>query len=280
MIEFSCPKCDADLEAESDDAGTKLACPECGQVMTVPGGKPAKKGNAAITPQKSSPQSLTRRPTPAGAGVSKSKRLARDEDEDLEEDVDDDEGPSKKKGSSKGLWITLGVGGGLVVVALAVAGVMMMGGDDKKSDAVANNSSKSTSSTSTPVAPPPPGGGANKDGAAAPPPPPPGGSTDTKTAAAPEKKEETQGGAFNEQKRGAQIYQRLLKSTVLILASIRDTIGREAGPEISYVEEPGAENPFSVYGKGGTPCPRCKTRLHRIVQGARGTVFCPKCQRG
>src|SRR5947209_4821570 len=122
MIEFSCPKCDADLEAESDDAGTKLACPECGQVMTVPGSKPVKKSNSAITPQKSAPKtSLTRRPAPVGAG--KSKRPARDDEDEVEDDADDDQ-PSEKKGSSKSLFVILGVGGGLVAVALVAAGVM------------------------------------------------------------------------------------------------------------------------------------------------------------
>jgi formamidopyrimidine-DNA glycosylase len=63
-----------------------------------------------------------------------------------------------------------------------------------------------------------------------------------------------------------------------IEGSIRDTLAREDGPEITYVEEPGADNPFDVYGKHGEPCPRCRTRLQRIVQGGRSTVFCPRCQ--
>ena len=33
------------------------------------------------------------------------------------------------------------------------------------------------------------------------------------------------------------------------------------------------------YGKLGSPCPRCKTTLKRIVQGGRSTVFCPSCQK-
>jgi formamidopyrimidine-DNA glycosylase len=63
-----------------------------------------------------------------------------------------------------------------------------------------------------------------------------------------------------------------------ISSSIADTLAREQSPEITYVEEPGAENPFSVYGKQGEPCPRCRTTLVRIVQGGRATVFCPRCQ--
>ncbi len=61
-------------------------------------------------------------------------------------------------------------------------------------------------------------------------------------------------------------------------ASIRDTLARDEAPEITYVEEPGADNPFDVYGKHGEPCPRCRTRLQRIIQGGRSTVYCPRCQ--
>jgi formamidopyrimidine-DNA glycosylase len=64
-----------------------------------------------------------------------------------------------------------------------------------------------------------------------------------------------------------------------IVGSIRDTLAREDGPEITYVEESGAENPFDVYGKEGEPCPRCGTTLLRIVQGGRSTVYCPKEQK-
>lgn len=63
-----------------------------------------------------------------------------------------------------------------------------------------------------------------------------------------------------------------------IEASIRDTLAREDLPEITYVEEAGAENPFDVYGKHGEPCPRCGATLERIVQGGRSTVFCRRCQ--
>ncbi len=60
--------------------------------------------------------------------------------------------------------------------------------------------------------------------------------------------------------------------------SIAFTLSIEDGPEIAYVEEPGAANPFKVYARQGEPCPRCKTTLRRIVQGGRSTVFCRRCQ--
>jgi formamidopyrimidine-DNA glycosylase len=65
-----------------------------------------------------------------------------------------------------------------------------------------------------------------------------------------------------------------------VLAAIEETIAREEGPEIAYVEEPRAENPFRVYGREGERCPSCRrTLLRRIVQAQRSTFFCPRCQR-
>jgi formamidopyrimidine-DNA glycosylase len=60
--------------------------------------------------------------------------------------------------------------------------------------------------------------------------------------------------------------------------SIAYTLAQEDGDEITYVEEPNSDNPFKVYARQGEPCPRCKKKLKRIVQGGRSTVFCPKCQ--
>jgi formamidopyrimidine-DNA glycosylase len=62
-------------------------------------------------------------------------------------------------------------------------------------------------------------------------------------------------------------------------ASIRSTIDEEEGPEITYVEEAGAPNPFRIYGHEGDPCPRCKRPLARTVLGGRGTYFCATCQK-
>ncbi len=64
-----------------------------------------------------------------------------------------------------------------------------------------------------------------------------------------------------------------------VIASVKETIAREEGPEIEYVEEPGAENPFLVYGREGERCPRCRrATLRRLVQAQRSTFFCPRCQ--
>jgi formamidopyrimidine-DNA glycosylase len=64
-----------------------------------------------------------------------------------------------------------------------------------------------------------------------------------------------------------------------VLASFRMTLEAEDGPEITYVEEPGAENPFLVYAREGERCPRCRrAAIRRIVQAQRSTFFCPACQ--
>jgi formamidopyrimidine-DNA glycosylase len=62
-------------------------------------------------------------------------------------------------------------------------------------------------------------------------------------------------------------------------AALRDTLRRERAPEIAYVEEAGAPNPFRVYGREGEPCPRCRRPIARVVQASRSTYFCPGCQR-
>ncbi|HET8540654.1 MAG TPA: DNA-formamidopyrimidine glycosylase family protein [Anaeromyxobacter sp.] len=65
-----------------------------------------------------------------------------------------------------------------------------------------------------------------------------------------------------------------------ILASVRESIAREEGPEISYVEEPGSENPFLVYAREAERCPRCRRGgIARVVQAQRSTFFCPRCQK-
>lgn len=50
----------------------------------------------------------------------------------------------------------------------------------------------------------------------------------------------------------------------------------------SYVDATGhkgnMQNSLKVYGKEGTPCPRCGTDIEKIKVGGRGTHFCPKCQ--
>lgn len=65
-----------------------------------------------------------------------------------------------------------------------------------------------------------------------------------------------------------------------IVAALAYALDHEDGDEIAYVEEPGSDNPFLVYGRDGERCPRCKTgRITSVAQGGRTTFFCKKCQR-
>jgi len=50
-----------------------------------------------------------------------------------------------------------------------------------------------------------------------------------------------------------------------------------------FVDAGGAEGTNAdylwVYGREGEPCPRCKTRIRRVVHQGRATFYCPTCQR-
>jgi formamidopyrimidine-DNA glycosylase len=48
--------------------------------------------------------------------------------------------------------------------------------------------------------------------------------------------------------------------------------GRVAGTPDYYEER------LRVYDRAGQPCPRCGTTLKRLVQAARSTFYCPRCQ--
>jgi len=63
-----------------------------------------------------------------------------------------------------------------------------------------------------------------------------------------------------------------------ILATIQFGLEEQDSEEIEYVEEPGTENPFLVYGRAGERCRRCGTVIQSFIQAGRTTHFCPKCQ--
>ena len=83
----------------------------------------------------------------------------------------------------------------------------------------------------------------------------------------------------------ALVFLTALYSAYLAIQAIRQTIDyglstieKEDEDEIEYVEEPGAPNPFLIYGRAGEPCPKCHTRVQSFTQGGRTTHFCPVCQ--
>ncbi len=55
-------------------------------------------------------------------------------------------------------------------------------------------------------------------------------------------------------------------------SSLRDYA--HADGELGYFQ-----HHFAVYDREAKPCPRCGTPVRRIVQSARSSFFCPKCQR-
>jgi formamidopyrimidine-DNA glycosylase len=63
-----------------------------------------------------------------------------------------------------------------------------------------------------------------------------------------------------------------------IRATLRFALESEDSEEIQYAEEPGAENPFKIYGRAGEPCPVCRTKVRSFTQGGRTTHYCPSCQ--
>ncbi|MBV8031092.1 MAG: bifunctional DNA-formamidopyrimidine glycosylase/DNA-(apurinic or apyrimidinic site) lyase [Betaproteobacteria bacterium] len=54
-------------------------------------------------------------------------------------------------------------------------------------------------------------------------------------------------------------------------SSLRDFVSSDG--ERGYFQ-----NRSWVYGREGKPCRRCGTAIRRIVQGARATYYCPRCQ--
>ncbi len=67
-----------------------------------------------------------------------------------------------------------------------------------------------------------------------------------------------------------------------LVRSLRRTLTREIeryrSENGAYLHE-GGVNDFKVYGRGGEPCPRCRSPIARFVQGGRSSYFCPRCQK-
>jgi HEAT repeat protein/S1-C subfamily serine protease len=229
VIQFNCPHCDAELEAADKSAGGKMACPDCGKKMLVPEAEepPAKK--SAPPPTKKPAANLTSK-KPGGVAASKpaaKSRPRRDEDDDFDDDEDARPSP-KKQGSSKGLWIGLGVGGGVAAIAAVLIAVMMSKGDkpDTKTN-VADNQPPKTFTPPPNITPPTGTNGAQTtkstdDGTKK--------SSATTTTPPVEKSAETATGAVGPRVAdGQKIYQRLLKSTVLVITPIAGGYSKGSG---------------------------------------------------
>ena len=68
-----------------------------------------------------------------------------------------------------------------------------------------------------------------------------------------------------------------------IRATLQSAINHRGSSISDYVDVAGASGGFqnlhNVYGKAGSPCPRCGAAIRRTVIAQRGTHYCPKCQR-
>lgn len=71
-------------------------------------------------------------------------------------------------------------------------------------------------------------------------------------------------------------WRRLARGILATLAFALEDAGD--AEEIDYVEEPGSENPFLVYGRAGEACRKCRRTFKSFTQGGRTTHFCPGCQ--
>lgn len=54
--------------------------------------------------------------------------------------------------------------------------------------------------------------------------------------------------------------------------TLRDFVGGDGEPGY-FIQQ------LLVYGRGGEPCTRCRSKLREFRQGQRSTVYCPECQR-
>jgi formamidopyrimidine-DNA glycosylase len=78
---------------------------------------------------------------------------------------------------------------------------------------------------------------------------------------------------------GIQEFKRLFRAIRRVLKSALQAGGSSTH---NYVKISGDRGGFQkahqVYGKKGSPCPRCGEALRRILLAGRGTTFCPACQ--
>lgn len=70
---------------------------------------------------------------------------------------------------------------------------------------------------------------------------------------------------------------RLARARVARLhAAVREVL--QEAPDGRYYAPEGADQGWRVYGREGAPCGRCGARIRRLVQGARSSYYCPRCQ--
>jgi phage FluMu protein Com len=115
MIQIKCPHCSKEMRAADEQAGKKVRCPGCKEVLTLPA---AATGVKAASPVKTSPKAAPpplpkppvdededdavpvarkRRPVDDDEDAPVARRRRRDEDDDEPEEDDEDERPRRKR---------------------------------------------------------------------------------------------------------------------------------------------------------------------------------------
>lgn len=75
-------------------------------------------------------------------------------------------------------------------------------------------------------------------------------------------------------------YRRLADAVKAVLAMAIEAGGTTLRDFVNVDGEPGYFSiQLTVYGRTGEPCGHCGTPIRRIIQGQRGTWYCPGCQR-
>lgn len=63
-----------------------------------------------------------------------------------------------------------------------------------------------------------------------------------------------------------------------VRAAMHETLARERGSNMRYLNEGNVSNPFRIYGREGEPCPGCGRPILRFTQAGRSTWCCATCQ--
>jgi HEAT repeat protein/S1-C subfamily serine protease len=113
MIDVTCPKCRVELEVPTNQAGSRVTCPECEHTFVVPRPGAIKAGRPTATKAEAprGPRSSSSRPPALPPRGKRPPKRRRDED-----DEDEDSGG----GSNLGLILGLSAGGVLVVALIGV----------------------------------------------------------------------------------------------------------------------------------------------------------------
>lgn len=75
-------------------------------------------------------------------------------------------------------------------------------------------------------------------------------------------------------------YGRLVEEIKQVLGRAIEAGGTTLRDFVGGTGEPGYfKQALAVYGRGGAPCLRCRSRLREFRLGQRSTVYCPRCQR-